>query len=117
MISDNLRKRILEAILFVGNEIDDFIVVKRELINLMPRSERKMFSKRHWTTKKHVLNDLEKEIIEFWEQETGVKLKLYPEKAHPENWEQKKVGWGLSLINKERQRIAYESRQKKQKPE
>lgn len=101
-IPGNLTKRIDEVIEYVGDTTEDYLKVKRQLINNFPPSERPLFSVRHPCTKKHLLNAFDEAVILYWESKTGVRLWVSEDKLHDPNWKQKKRGWALSLINQER---------------
>jgi len=92
------------AIGYIGTESLDWFKIKRELVNLTPPRDRSLFSRRHYSTKKHILNLFDKQVINYWEQTLGVKLWIDPDKLHPENWVQKPHGWAIREINEQRQR-------------
>lgn len=102
MLTDNLKNKIDFVILYAADETVDWFRIKIELINCFSPKERKNFSRRHFSTKKHILNKFDKEVIEYWEEKTGKKLWINPEKLHPEDWVKKPKGWGLAEINEKR---------------
>ena len=72
-----MEKLILEKINFVStyvSDIDDWIIIKKELLKQLPPNLRMLFSRRDEKTKKHSLNMFEKEIIDYWERLTGITL-------------------------------------------
>ena len=109
-----LKERINEVIGYIGDTTADYLLIKRQLINNFPTPSRALFSARHPCTKKHTLNDFDRAVMEYWEQETGVKLELDPAKLHDPGWEQKKKGWALVLLNEQRRKRPNEARFKKQ---
>jgi hypothetical protein len=98
----NLRERIDAVIGYVGDTTSDYLVVKRQLINNFPTPSRALFSARHPCTKKHILNEFDKAVIWYWQEQTGIRLEVAPEKLHDPEWEHRKKGWALTLLNKER---------------
>lgn len=102
MIPANLLQRIDEVIEYIGNSTTDYLVVKRQLINAFPASQRALFSTRHPCTKKHQLNDFDHEVIEYWHHQTKTLLQIDSSKLHNPDWKQKKKGWALTLLNKQR---------------
>ena len=108
-IPDNLLEIIDYAISFIGSESRDWFRIKRELANLFPPSERSRFSRRHYSTKKHILNLFDEQVINYWEETVGVKLWVDPEKLHPENWIQKPHGWAIREFNEQRRRSSEEA--------
>ena len=109
-----LLKRIDEVIGYVGSSTSDYLIVKRQLINNFPTSSRSLFSARHHSTKKHILNDFDEAVIAYWEERTGVRLQMDPGKLHNPDWEHKKKGWALTLLNEERQKRRNEQERKHQ---
>jgi hypothetical protein len=89
---------------YMGTVTDDWFRIKKELANLFPPEERSRFSRRHYSTKKHILNLFDKSVITYWEKTTGIKLRIDPKKLHPENWVQRKHGWGLREFNEKRRK-------------
>jgi len=72
-----MEKLILEKINFVStyvSDIDDWIIIKKELLKQLPPKLRMLFSRRDEKTKKHSLNMFEKEIIDYWKRLTGITL-------------------------------------------
>lgn len=57
-------------------DVTDWIVVKKEILRVLPVEERQHFSTRDPKTKKHTLNDFERLIIDYWKQTTGQSLVL-----------------------------------------
>jgi hypothetical protein len=103
-IPQPLKQRIKEVIEYVGDSTTDYLIIKRQLINNFPNPARGLFSARHPCTKKHTLNEFDRAVIEYWEEETGLKLQIDPTKLHDPGWEQKKKGWALVLLNEQRRR-------------
>lgn len=103
-IPETLLEIIDYAIAYIGTETDDWFRIKKELANLFPPRERSRFSRRHFSTKKHILNSFDKQVINYWEEQTGAKLWVDPEKLHPTDWIQKPHGWALREFNEQRRR-------------
>ncbi|TXH11470.1 MAG: hypothetical protein E6R04_02470 [Spirochaetes bacterium] len=108
-----LKQRIDEVIGYIGDSTTDYLIIKRQLINNFPTPSRGLFSARHPCTKKHTLNDFDRAVMAYWEQETGVELKLDPGKLHDPGWEQKKKGWALVLLNEQRRKRHHEAAKRK----
>lgn len=106
MIPDDLKKLIDYVVGYVGTASDDWFAIKKEIVNIFPPKDRSRFSRRHYSTKKHVLNDFDYEVIDYWEEKTGVELIIDETKLHPENWKPRPRGWGLQQYNEERQKQA-----------
>lgn len=102
ILSQNQKDRIIYVSSFVQNTTDDWVRVKTEIVKLFPPKERKLFTRRHYSTKKHSINDFEKEVIKFWKSQTGIELVLAEEDKHPEDWIRRPSGWGLQIINEQR---------------
>ena len=111
----NLKQRIDEVADYVGNTTTDYLTVKRQLINNFPSSSRSLFSARHPCTKKHQLNDFDHAVILYWFEQTGIRLRIDQEKLHDPEWEHRKKGWALTLLNEER-RHAKSPKQQSCKP-
>ena len=56
--------------------LDDWMSVKKYLLRSIPIVDRKLFSTRDSKTKRQEINDFEKEIIQYYEIQTGKKLRL-----------------------------------------
>jgi len=110
-----LLQRIDEVIEYVGNTTSDYLIVKRQLINIFPVPFRSLFSARHPKTKKHILNDFDKAVIAYWEKQTGVRLQMDPSKLHDPEWQHKPKGWSLILVNEERRKRREEERNRQHK--
>lgn len=65
----------LEVIFSYAKNCDQWIRVKKELMNSLIPSDRKLFSK-SCQNKRQKLNEMEKEIIELWIMWGGKRLKL-----------------------------------------
>ena len=104
MISEEQKRLIDYAISYIGDSTDDWFRIKMEIINRFPPKDRKLFSRRHYSSKKHILNSFDKEIIRYWEKKAGVVLWIDPDKLHPVNWNPRPRGWGLKEFNEKRKR-------------
>ncbi len=101
-LSNDLKKKIDFLILYIGDSTDDWIKVKIELINSLPLNQRIGYSKRHKSSKKYYINDLEESIIDYWKEKTGIKLFIEEHKLHKLEDERPSKNWGLMLYNKKR---------------
>lgn len=99
--------KILEKLEYVSKYVetstDDWFRVKKELLTVCSPKERSFFSRRHKTSKKHFLNEFEKELITQWKQLTGVDLKVDDSKLHTPDDERPPRHWALMELNKKRQ--------------
>lgn len=71
--------KIIDAVKFVhayAPDIDDWKILKKELLKSLPPSYRKLFSTRDKKTKEMNFNDLEKSIVESWKTITGTNVYL-----------------------------------------
>lgn len=98
MLSDFVKQRIEYVASYVQGSLTDWFLLKQEILRSMPGQVRKSvgMSKRHRSTKKMVINDVDKEVIAYWELITGVKLWIDPNRLHDPNWIARKKGWALN---------------------
>lgn len=106
VLPQTLQERIRYVAAYVADSTDDWLRVKVEIMKAFPPKERKRFSRRHHSTKKHTLNDFDLLVMKFWENEVGVELILSEENKHPEDWNPKPPGWGLVEINEQRKLLS-----------
>ena len=69
-----MNSRVVEAIEFVhgyASHVDDWIVIKKELLKALSSNDRTLFSTRDPITKKQVTNDFERAVMERWSEMTG----------------------------------------------
>jgi hypothetical protein len=102
MLSKHLREKIEWTILYVGNECDDWVRIKTEILNNLVNEERKKFSRRHQNSWKQIVNDFDREVMDYWYKRTGVRLVIPKEKLHDESIIYKPRNWGLMLFNQRR---------------
>lgn len=72
-----MEEKILQALKFVhayAPNIDEWKILKRELLNNLPIEKRRLFSRRDKKTKRQNYNDFEKNISNLWEEMSGCKL-------------------------------------------
>jgi hypothetical protein len=60
----------------------DWLVVKKYILKYLNPKLRIFFSKRNIKTKKHTLNDFEKQLIIFYENKFDIRLTLDEDKQH-----------------------------------
>lgn len=111
-IPEDLKDRINFVIDYVSENTNDWLTVKKELINSFPWKERTRFSKRHPSTKKQIPNEFDESVILYWKEKTGIQLEIDPNKLHDPNWIHRKKGWALVAINEERSNNAKRRKQK-----
>jgi len=63
-------------------EDNNWLVVKKFLLKYLHPDIRKNFTTRHPKTKKHSLNEFEKQVIEYYYDNYRVRLELYEEDRH-----------------------------------
>ena len=63
-------------------EDNNWLVVKKFLLKYLHPDLRKNFTTRHPKTKKHSLNEFEKQVIEYYYDNYRVRLELYEEDRH-----------------------------------
>ena len=95
MIPDDILQQIRFVASYIEDHTDNWLVIKRELVNSLPWEQRTLFSRRHEQTKKQVVNDFENEVMEFWFQLTGVRPYIPKNKIHDPSVVMKKPGWAL----------------------
>jgi hypothetical protein len=95
-IPDKLKERINDVADYIGQETNDWLLIKRHLIISFPNEGRRLFSVRHPCTKKQILNAFDKLVMAYWKELTGIEPIIDPSKIHPDNWTHKKKGWALT---------------------
>jgi hypothetical protein len=63
-----------EALAFVhsyAGHVDDWLVIKKELLKALPPEARRSFSTRDPVTKRQRTNDFERQVAERWSKMTG----------------------------------------------
>lgn len=103
-LSHPLLDKIQYIIRYVGTETDDWVRVKKQFLGVLPPKQRSLFSRRHKTSKKHFLNDFEKELITLWKEMTGVELKIDSDKLHQPSDERPPRYSALMALNEQRKR-------------
>jgi len=100
-----LEKELIDYVFdFVNNETNDWFIIKTQIIQNFPPKSRKKFAKRHYSTKKRMINDFDLEVISYWEKKSGSRLVINQELLHPSDWKQRPSGWALKAINEQRKR-------------
>jgi len=69
-VSDRIIEALDEVFSYAKN-IDDWIVIKKELLKCLPSEERKSFSTRDPITKKQQTNQFEFHVASLWEERSG----------------------------------------------
>jgi hypothetical protein len=86
MLSEYHKERIKWVAGYIMTSSNDWFAIKMQIINSMNPKNRVWFSRRHHSTKKHILNDFDREVIAYWKELTGVDLWINPSKLHDPNW-------------------------------
>jgi hypothetical protein len=91
---------------YIENTTNDWFKIKREILNNINNKQRTRFSTRHPRSKKHYINRLEKEIINYWKVLSGTDVYIDLTRLHNEKqWElikHRTRGWKLKQINEEK---------------
>lgn len=69
-----MNPKVVEALEFIhayAGHVDDWLIIKKELMKTLHPNERQLFSKRHPITKKQQTNDFERQVAESWSKMTG----------------------------------------------
>lgn len=107
-------KSVIDYVLLYAGSSEDWLSVKKEILWILPPRRRSLFSRRHYSTKKHTINKFEQEVMAYWKKKTGLELKIADDKLHDVNWVQNKSGWGLLKYHEERRKLARERKQKQE---
>lgn len=86
MISDELKDYVDYMIEVVDGTSNDWLSIRTWLINLMPNELRSQFSRRHNSIRKIILNQLDHDIIAYWEKQTGNRLFIDESKMTPKGY-------------------------------
>ena len=106
MLPEKIKEIIDDTIQIINGTTIDWFIIKRTIINQCPPKDRRKFSRRHYSTKKHIINSFDRIVINYWEEKTGITVYINPEKIHPVEWKRHRRGWGLKKYNAERQKEA-----------
>lgn len=110
-IPDNVKEKILFVARYVRTVTDDWLRIKREIINALRKEDRGLFSTRHPKTKKQILNEFDISVMKYWKEITGIEVRIDPKKIHDPNYDYRPHGWTIRLINEERKRQAKKRRE------
>jgi len=75
MIPETIKEQVEFVASYVG-DCDDWVTIKKEIMKGLPPAVRKNFSTRDPKTKEQNLNSLEREIINYHREKTGIALVL-----------------------------------------
>lgn len=97
-LPDSVKEKIEYVASYVQGSLKDWFLLKQEILRSMPGQLRKSvgLSKRHRSTKKMIINDIDKEVIEYWELLTGIKLWIDTNRLHDPKWISRPRGWALN---------------------
>jgi hypothetical protein len=59
-----------------ANDVEEWVLIKRRVLNSLPPCDRKLFSTRDPKTKKQSFNEFELRIVDWWEKKTGKRLQI-----------------------------------------
>lgn len=74
-IPDRVISQIKEVSEYAG-ACDDWVTIKKEIMNGCPSHLRKLFSRRHPITKEQVTSEFDRYVIELYEEFSGISLKI-----------------------------------------
>ena len=60
----------LQEVFVYASHVDEWLVIKKEMLKILPAPERKHFSTRHPITKRQMTNDFERELAKKWQEMT-----------------------------------------------
>ncbi len=97
-LPNSVKEKLEYVASYVRGSLTDWFLLKTVILQSFRGIERKAvgLSKRHRSTKKMFVNDTDKEVIEYWELLTGVKLWIDPQRLHNPNWISRPKGWALN---------------------
>lgn len=95
--------QIIDYVMTYASESTNWLMIKKEILWICNNNLRTYFSRRHFSTKKHIINALESELIDYWERKTGIRPLIPENMLHNPNLVRKEKGWGLKLFNIKRQ--------------
>lgn len=98
-LDDSIKKKIDYVIEFIGDSTDDWLLVKQQIVRSVANSIRVLFSKRHYITLKQIPNEFDKMVMQYWEERTGVQLKIPESKLQDPNYVPGEFGWKIREIN------------------
>jgi hypothetical protein len=76
----------LEYVLSYVGSCNEWTRIRKEIIKSFKPSDRKLFQRRHETTRKVQLNSFDRALMRWWEGQTGVTLWVDQTKLHPLGW-------------------------------
>lgn len=79
-----MNKNVIELLEDLNEYYSDnnWLIVKKFLLKFLHPDIRKNFTTRNQKTKKHTLNNFEKEIIEYYYDRFDIRLELYEKDTH-----------------------------------
>lgn len=97
-LSDSVKEKLRYVASYVQGYVTDWFRLKLIILQAFRGEDRKSvgLSKRHGSTKKMIVNETDKEVIEYWELITGVKLWIDTQRMHDPNWVSRPRGWALN---------------------
>ena len=69
--TDTKIQEALEAVFSYASHVDDWLEIKKELVNMIAPQHRSRFSKRHEETRQQLTNDFERRLAAQWSARTG----------------------------------------------
>lgn len=98
VLSEYLKAHVRYVAAYIGTASDSWPVIKKHIVvSIDGRKRRGLgFSQRHRCTKKLVLNEFDKAVMNYWHELTGVLPVIPPEMFHDPHWVQRPKGWALN---------------------
>lgn len=81
-IIDDVVEQALQEVFTYANHVDEFLIVKKEILKRLPSHERTRFSTRHPISKKQMTNEFEFRLAARWSEVTGRPV-IMPERGEP----------------------------------
>lgn len=100
-------KNVVDYVMKYAYESTDWLKIRAEIITQCHAKVRKHFTRRHYSTKLTILNDVDYAIIKYWESKTGNRLFIDQDKLHSDDkWtgKGKPADWKLQEINEKRRK-------------
>jgi hypothetical protein len=105
-LPERIKNRVIFVSEYIGTSTNDWLIIKKRILFSLNKNDRRLFSKRHRYTKKQIINEFDKLVMDFWQSLTNVKLYISPNKIHDTNWKHDKPhGWALRVFNEQRRKI------------
>ena len=104
-IPKKIKETIDYVIEYTEGSSNDYLVLRKEIIRLLPPKLRSFFGRRHYSSKRTVLSKGDYAVKHYWEETTGMTLLIDKSLLHNfKTWNKNPKGWGIQRYNDERKR-------------